>query len=129
VDLEERKNSFKRVFERLKEVVESTKKESENYEIFRDSAVQRFKITTEAFWKCVKVFLKVKEGIACNSPKGCIRELFLNGYVDKNGLEVLLNMIDDRNLTSHTYNEEVADEFFQGLKVYLELLTKLEVCL
>jgi len=49
VDLEERKNSFKRAFERLKEVVESTKKESENYEIFRDSAVQRFKITTEAF--------------------------------------------------------------------------------
>ncbi len=129
MDLEERKTSFKKVFKRLKEVLENTKKESENYEIFRDSAIQRFEITAEAFWKCVKVFLFKKEGVVCSSPKGCIRELFLNGYVDENDLEIFLRMVDDRNLTSHTYNEEVADEIFQRLKVYLEILTKLEVCL
>ncbi len=129
MDLEERKTSFKKVFKRLKEVFENTKKEDENYEIFRDSAIQRFEITIEAFWKCVKILLMKKEGVICNSPKGCIRELFLNGYVDENDLEILLKMIDDRNLTSHTYDEEVADEIFQRLKVYLELLTKLEVCL
>ncbi|WP_025270324.1 HI0074 family nucleotidyltransferase substrate-binding subunit [Hippea sp. KM1] len=128
MDLEERKTSFKRAFDRLKEVIENTNKENEDYEVYRDSAIQRFEITTEAFWKCVKVFLKIREGVVCNSPKGCMRELFLNGYVDENDLEILLNMIDDRNLTSHTYNEEVAEEIFQRLGGYVELLKKLGVC-
>ncbi len=115
MDLEERKTSFKRVFERLEKVIENAKKENKDYEVYRDSAIQRFEITTEAFWKCIKVFLKIKEGIVCSSPKGCMRELFLNGYVDESDLKILFNMIDDRNLTSHTYNEEVAEEIFQRL--------------
>ena len=128
MDLEKRKESFKRAFDRLKEVVENTKKENKDYEVYRDSAIQRFEITTEAFWKCVKVFLKIREGVVCSSPKACVRELFLNGYVDENDLETLLNMIDDRNLTSHTYNEEVAEKIFQRLGSYVKLLKKLEVC-
>ena len=65
MDLEERKTSFKKVFKRLKEVFENTKKEDKNYEIFRDSAIQRFEITAEAFCKCVKVFLFKKR-------RGCV---------------------------------------------------------
>jgi len=129
VDLEKRKISFKNAFERLKEVIENIKKDNEDYAIYRDSAIQRFEITAEAFWKCIKIFLKIKEGVICNSPKGCIRELFLNGYVDENRLEVLLNMVDDRNLTSHTYNEEIAEEIFQRLGNYVKLLDEFDVCL
>ena len=129
MDLEKRKISFKNAFERLKEVIENIKKDNEDYAIYRDSAIQRFEITAEAFWKCIKIFLKIKEGVICNSPKGCIRELFLNGYVDENRLEVLLNMVDDRNLTSHTYNEEIAEEIFQRLGDYVKLLGEFDVCL
>ena len=112
-------------FKRLKEVVENAKKEIKDCRIYRDSAICRFEITAEAFWKCAKVFLKIKEGIVCSFPKGCMRELFSNGHVDENDLEVLLNMIGNRSLTSHTYNEEVAEEIFQRLVSYVELLARL----
>ncbi len=34
----------------------------------------------------------------------------------------LLEMIDYRNLTSHTYHEEIAEEIFKNIKTYIQLL-------
>ncbi len=39
--------------------------------IVRDAAIQRFEYTSEAFWKVVKSYLDIQEGIICNSPKSC----------------------------------------------------------
>ena len=36
--------------------------------IVRDAAIQRFEYTSETFWKVVKGYLNVQEGIICNSP-------------------------------------------------------------
>ncbi len=44
--------------------------------IVRDATIQRFEYTFEAIWKFLKEYLKEKEGIICNSPKSCYRELF-----------------------------------------------------
>lgn len=33
-----------------------------------------------------------------------------------------LKMVDDRNLTAHTYNEEIAVKIFAGLSAYCELM-------
>jgi hypothetical protein len=44
--------------------------------IVRDATIQRFEYTFEALWKFLKEFLKEREGIICNSPKSCYRELF-----------------------------------------------------
>jgi hypothetical protein len=44
--------------------------------IVRDAAIQRFESTFEALWKFFKEYLKEREGIICNSPKACFRELF-----------------------------------------------------
>lgn len=41
--------------------------------IVRDATIQRFEYTFEALWKFLKEYLKEKEGIICNSPKGCFR--------------------------------------------------------
>lgn len=62
--------------------------------------------------------LREKEGVECNSP----RELFRNGYVDEGKLRRLFEMVDDRNLTVHTYNEEVAERLFRKLKEYEDLM-------
>ncbi len=36
----------------------------------------------------------------------------------------LLEIIDDRNMTSHTYHEEVAEKIFKDLHVYLPVIEK-----
>ncbi|MGB9716355.1 MAG: HI0074 family nucleotidyltransferase substrate-binding subunit [Thermodesulfovibrionales bacterium] len=90
--------------------------------IVRDAAIQRFEYTFEAFWKFIKDYLRIKEGVVCNSPKSCFRELFTIGIIKEDETIKLLEMTDDRNMTSHTYKEEVAKIIYGKLKEYAELM-------
>ena len=124
--LAELKESFENALSRLREGYERAirARNEEDYLFFRDSAIQRFEFTVEIFWKTIKQFLKEHEGITCRSPKGCIREFFSAGYLDENAAWQLLEMIDDRNLTSHTYHEELAELIFKKLELYIAILEK-----
>ncbi|NOZ68454.1 MAG: DUF86 domain-containing protein [Deferribacteres bacterium] len=90
--------------------------------IVRDAAIQRFEYTFEAFWKFIKEYLRIKEGIVCNSPKSCFREVFTLGIINEDETVKLLEMTDDRNMTSHTYKEKVAEIIFEKLKTYAPLI-------
>ena len=72
----------------------------------------------------MKEFLLVHDGIECRSPKGCIRELFKTGYVSEGEAKDLLKMVDDGNLTVYTYHETTAQEIFNKLESYCELMTQ-----
>lgn len=95
--------------------------------IVRDAAIQRFEYCFEIGGKFLKEFLRSQEGVICNSPKACFREAFKNGLLDESETVLALQMTDDRNLTSHTYHDEIADEIFSRLKQYSSLLNKLSV--
>ncbi|WP_232229303.1 nucleotidyltransferase substrate binding protein [Hippea jasoniae] len=70
----------------------------------------------------MKSYLREIDGIECRSPKSCVREFFSAGYMKEKDVVQFLKMIDDRNLTSHTYREEVAEELFSRFNVYLKHL-------
>lgn len=92
--------------------------------IVRDATIQRFEYTFEAFWKFVKEYLRAYEGIECNSPKRCFRELFsAGGYIAEEETIKSLEMTDDRNLTSHVYKEDVAQALFQKVPEYYKLMS------
>ncbi|RTZ58996.1 MAG: nucleotidyltransferase [Gammaproteobacteria bacterium] len=117
---------FEKALKRLKEACElaNLMRDKEHYEFFRDSTIQRFEFTTEIMWKSLKEFLREKEGIVCKSPKSCIREFFSVGYLKEEETFRLLKAIDDRNRTSHTYHEEVAEEIFSSIGDYLPLFER-----
>ncbi len=94
--------------------------------IIRDAAIQRFEYTFEAAWKCLKAYLFTIEGIDCGSPKSCFRQALVTGIFTQEEVETALKMCDDRNLTSHTYLEAVAEKIFGKLSRYLNILQKLE---
>jgi len=125
--LEKRKKDFEKALNRLEEAYKKAvkNKNTEDYPFFRDSTIQRFEFTTEILWKTLKEFLKEKEGIECKSPKGCIREFFSSGYLTPNETSLLLEMIDSRNKTSHTYHEEIAEEIFFSIKGYIPVMKKI----
>ena len=93
--------------------------------IVRDAAVQRFEYTFEAVWKFIKQYLKDKEGIVCNSPKSCFKELFGLGLLMEEETVSCLEMTDRRNDTSHTYKEEVARMIYKKLETYTILINGL----
>ncbi len=117
---------FGKVLKRLEEahVKAIEHKGSDYYEFFRDSSILRFEICVEIMWKTIKKFLEEKEGLTCRSPKGCIRELLSAGLISQGDALKLLQMIDHRNMTVHTYHEEMAEEIFKNIALYIDLMNK-----
>ncbi|MBS6103992.1 HI0074 family nucleotidyltransferase substrate-binding subunit [Megasphaera sp.] len=74
-------------------------------EIERDALIQRFEFSFELIWKCAKEYLYVQDGIDAASPKKVIRACRETGLLSEAETEQALKMVDDRNLTTHTYDE------------------------
>lgn len=88
----------------------------------RDAAIQRFEYTCEAVWKAAQRYLQVVEGISIGSPKGSIRGSRDVGFINDEQTTLGLEMIDDRNLTVHTYNESLAEDIYRQLPAYADFL-------
>lgn len=93
--------------------------------IIRDATIQRFEYTFEALWKFLKEYLKEKEGIICNSPKACFREIFALGFLTEDETVKCLKMTDRRNDTSHTYKEEIAQMIYNKIEEFFLLMKSL----
>lgn len=93
--------------------------------VFRDAAIQRFEFTVEAVWKALKLYLQEKEGIIANSPKSVFREAFSIRLITAEETKEFLGMIEARNLTVHTYNEELALKIAKEIPRYYQLMLKL----
>ncbi len=65
-------------------------------------------------WKTLRLFL-LDEGIFTKSPKESLKEGFKFGLIKDE--EIFLDMLEDRNQTSHIYSEEVSAEIFKRIKI------------
>ncbi|WP_172957911.1 HI0074 family nucleotidyltransferase substrate-binding subunit [Thermus scotoductus] len=88
----------------------------------RDAAIQRFEYTFEAFWKALQAYLREVEGLEGASPKRVIRLAREVGLLEEEEARLALGMVDDRNLTVHTYNESLARALFLRLPEYARLM-------
>lgn len=92
----------------------------EHYHIFlRDSLIQRFKYSIDLFWKLVREFIIAKHGLDIPaSPKGVLKVALDMHIINEKEYQVLINAINDRNLTSHAYREQVAVEISSHIVSY-----------
>jgi len=88
-------------------------------EFVRDSAIQRFEFTFELFWKCLKAYAE-ESGLEAYSPRDSVRTAFQLGLIQEHS--DWFRMLEDRNLTSHTYNEVTAETIYAHLPAYLQLI-------
>lgn len=109
--------SLKNAVVRLREALAVTETD-----VSRDAAIQRFEFCFELAWKTIQESAR-SEGLDCQSPKGCLKLAFKTGWIeDEHGW---LAMIEDRNRTTHTYDEQLARDVFRRLPGYLPLLETL----
>jgi nucleotidyltransferase substrate binding protein (TIGR01987 family) len=95
-----------------------------NNSLALDGVIQRFEFTFELGWKLLKALL-VHEGIQCASPRSCIKESFRSGILADG--DSWIQMLEDRNQTSHIYDEAEAKSIYRKIKEsYLRLLLELE---
>ena len=91
-------------------------------DIERDGMIQRFEYCFELLWKCGKDFLLDREGLEAASPKRVIRLLREVGIFDDSETEHLLRMLDDRNMTAHTYDEALAAKLAVRIREHEKLM-------
>lgn len=102
--------------ERLAEILAD---QNTRLDIRRDAAIQRFEFTVELFWKVLKKFLAY-EKVAATTPRDVVQKAYQYSLIDNE--EQWLSMLDDRNRTSHVYEEEEANRVFQNIKAYSSVL-------
>lgn len=90
--------------------------------IVRDASIQRFEYTSEAVWKAVCDWLLEHESIEERHPRGCYRALFRIGKIDEDLALSLLQLVEDRNRTSHAYVEAVAISVFERIPQHAKSL-------
>jgi nucleotidyltransferase substrate binding protein (TIGR01987 family) len=115
----ELRESFALAVDRLADALAAPKND-----LHRDAAIQRFEFSFELAWKAAQKALR-GEGIDAASPKGCFREAFRLGWIPRE--EPWLNMLEDRNLTSHTYDAQLAEAVYRRLPGHLAALRELAV--
>lgn len=95
-------------------------------DIALDAVIQRFEFTFEQAWKSIRQAAKAV-GYDCKSPRGCLKLAYKMEWLEDE--EKWLRLLEARNLTSHTYDQETAIEVYETVKdnfeVFQELLEEL----
>ena len=94
-----------------------------------EDIIQAYEFTFELAWKTLKDYLEFND-VSVKFPRDVIKEAFRYELID-NG-DIWLDMLDKRNLMSHTYDETSAqlalslikDDYFPQLSKLYNLLSK-----
>jgi len=90
-------------------------------DIIKEGIIQRFEFTHELAWKVMKDYLEY-EGIQnISGSRSATREAFNKGLISDG--QSWMDMIESRNETVHTYNEDILEkEFLKIITIYQPLL-------
>lgn len=115
-------DNFIKALDRLKEGLNEF---NENNALERDGIIQRYEFTFELSWKALKELFEDEGLIDLNTPKIILREAFSMALIDNQN--IWLNMLMDRNYTSHIYSENLAIDICRNIKTqYVFELEKLK---
>ncbi|MCY4404258.1 MAG: nucleotidyltransferase substrate binding protein [Candidatus Poribacteria bacterium] len=109
----QRANSFKRALTQLKAAI-TLANERELSDLESQGLIQGFEYTHELAWKTLKDFFGAQGTQNLYGSRDTTRAAFRTGLIE-NG-EVWMDMIEKRNLTSHTYDEELAAEVVMAIR-------------
>ncbi len=124
----------------LEKAIDSFKKAIDAYELdhtnefIRDAVIQRFEYTYELTTKMIKRYLSITTADPSSINEMSFQEIVREGYtkgVLKNSWDIWKKYREDRNRTSHGYNEDNAIEIAGSVQVFYDearfLLEKIKV--
>ena len=109
---QQRFQNFEKAYLSLSESIEALEKDKSNLFI-RDSLIQRYEYSIELAWKTLKDYLEEEGFIDISSPKKVIRQALKEAYITD---PLWLKALDDRNKTSHAYDETMAEEVTENIR-------------
>lgn len=111
--------NFFKALTRLEEALSES-----GYLLSIDGTIQRFEFTFEMAWKAIKKFL-FEEGIDTTTARDAIKKAYQYKLIDNE--KAWLNILKDRNVSSHVYDETEAQAIYERVKnLYFPEFKKLE---
>lgn len=109
--------NYQRALQKLREAVElldltasKTAILNQLSDLEMEGLIQRFEYTHELAWKLMKDYLNFQGIKEIGGSRDAVRGANQIQLIDK--AEVWMEMIEGRNVTSHTYDEEVVEHIF-----------------
>lgn len=108
--------NLEKALKRLDEALQ----EKEINSLYVDGTIQRFEFSVELYWKTLKRLL-AEEGIEAKTPRETLKQAFTIDWIQDE--EVWLQMLRDRNETSHVYDEEKAKRIYDNIVRYFPVMS------
>ena len=119
----QRFQNYKKALITVKNAVELSQKR-ELSDLEKQGLIKGFEFTFELAWNVIKDYLKEQGITGIIGSKNAIRHAFNNGIIDDG--EEWMDMLKDRNLASHTYDEKTSEDICNAIKKnYYNLMNKL----
>ena len=109
---QQRFDNFNRALEQLTQAVELSQQRPLS-DLEKQGVIQGFEIVHELAWNVLKDFLAYEGITGIVGSRGAVREAF-RGELLVDG-ELWMDMIEKRNLSSHTYNKALAEELVNAI--------------
>ena len=96
--------------ERYKNALSDKNTDLETREERRDSLIKRFELTYDLLWKYLREYMITMHSVIADSPRKVFQECLSLGLTNREETKELIDLIEDRNLTTHVYDIELANQ-------------------
>lgn len=125
MSMEDKIKQLEKAIESLKVIINAYDNEMDGVvkDGLRDSIIQRFEFCTELSWKLMKRYFDENKLNEVFSPRSIVKEAYKQRLIEDG--EIWLDILDDRNLTSHTYDENTANRIRDNvINIYVDIFEK-----
>ena len=117
----QRFQNYKKALETMKSAAELAASRELSY-LEKQGVIQGFEFTFELAWNVMKDYLEEQGITGIIGSKNAVRQAFNIGLIEKG--EIWMEMIESRNISSHSYDEEIAEKLQQKIiDIFLGQLT------
>ena len=125
---QQRFSNYRKALVKLNQAVvllsEQIEREAVIDELLQEGLIQRFEYTHELAWKVMKDYAEYQGYTDVRGSRDAIRKALEMGLIDDRRW---METIEDRNLTVHNYDNEIASEIYENIMtVYAPLFVAFE---
>ena len=125
---QQRFSNYQKALVKLNQAVvllsEQIEREAVIDELLQEGLIQRFEYTHELAWKVMKDYAEYQGYTDVRGSRDAIRKALEMGLIDDRSW---METIEDRNLTVHNYDNEIASEIYENImNVYAPLFVTFE---
>lgn len=97
----------------------------DEHDVIVAGVIKHFELAYETAWKFLKIYIAINHKEEILSPRAVFKACYTYGIFPQEIINDLLELLDDRNLTVHIYDQITAEEVCSSIAKYYMSLGKI----